>query len=108
LKNANKSPKYIFFFFKNSRGVSKNAEFHADFKSFEKGLKKCTKKKLLAQTWQKYVLFPLLLMFIKLVLLIAFFGAFLKNFFNRFEISMKFCIFGTFFEEKKKFVLRSY
>jgi hypothetical protein len=29
-------------------------------------------KKLLAQTWQKYVLFPLLLMFIKLVLLIAF------------------------------------
>ncbi len=29
-------------------------------------------KKLLAQTWQKYVLFPLLLMFIKLVSIIAF------------------------------------
>ncbi len=33
-----------FFFFKNSIWVSKNAEFHADFESVEKGLKKCTKK----------------------------------------------------------------
>jgi hypothetical protein len=38
------------FFFKNSIWVSKNAEFHADFESVEKGLDKCTKKKLLAKT----------------------------------------------------------
>jgi hypothetical protein len=34
----------FFFFFKNSIWVSKNAEFHADFESVEKGLKKCIKK----------------------------------------------------------------
>jgi hypothetical protein len=33
---------YIFFF--GSKKVSKNAEFHADFKSVEKVFKKCTKK----------------------------------------------------------------
>jgi hypothetical protein len=32
------------FFFKNSIWVSKNAEYHADLESVEKGLKKCTKK----------------------------------------------------------------
>ncbi len=53
--------------------VSKNAEFHADFKSVEKVLKKCTKKKLWAKTWRKNALFSLLLMFVKLVLLITFF-----------------------------------
>jgi hypothetical protein len=41
-KNANKSKKK--FFFKNSGWVSNNAGFHADFKSVEKFLKKCTKK----------------------------------------------------------------
>jgi hypothetical protein len=30
--------------------VSKNVEFHADFESVEKVLKKCTQKKLLAKT----------------------------------------------------------
>ncbi len=35
---------------KNSIWVSKNAEFHADFESVEKVLKKCTQKKLLAKT----------------------------------------------------------
>ncbi len=36
-----------------------------------------------------------------------FFGAFLKNFFNRFEISTKFCVFETFFDffKKKKILL---
>jgi hypothetical protein len=38
------------FFWKNSKKVSKNAEFYADFESVEKVLKKCTKKKLLAKT----------------------------------------------------------
>jgi hypothetical protein len=36
--------KKIFFF--KSKKVSINAEFHADFESVEKVLKKCTKKKL--------------------------------------------------------------
>ncbi len=48
------------FFLKKSKKVSKNAEFHADFESVEKVVKKCTHK---------------------------------KNFFNGFEISMKFCVF---------------
>jgi hypothetical protein len=38
------------FLLKNSLKVSKNAEFHADFKSVEKVLKKCTQKKLLGKT----------------------------------------------------------
>jgi hypothetical protein len=38
------------FFPKNQNGYQKNAEVHADFESVEKGLKKCTKKKLLAKT----------------------------------------------------------
>jgi hypothetical protein len=38
-------PKKIFFW-KKSKKVSKNAEFHADFESVEKVVKKCTKKKL--------------------------------------------------------------
>ncbi len=33
-------------FWKKSKKVSKNAEFHADFESVEKKFKKCTKKKL--------------------------------------------------------------
>ncbi len=44
------------FFFK-SKKVSKNAEFHADFESVEKVLKKFTQKKLLAKTWRKNALF---------------------------------------------------
>ncbi len=36
-------PKKKIFFFK-SKKVSKNAEFHADFESVEKVVKKCTKK----------------------------------------------------------------
>ncbi len=42
--------------------------------------------------WRKYSLFPLLLMFVKLVSLITFLWIFVKIF-NRFEISMKFCVF---------------
>jgi hypothetical protein len=37
------------------------------------------------QQKRKYALFPLLLMFVKLVLLITFFDALKKRFFNRFE-----------------------
>jgi hypothetical protein len=38
-------PKQIFFW-KKSKKVSKNAEFHADFESVEKVVNQCTKKKL--------------------------------------------------------------
>jgi hypothetical protein len=37
------------FLLTNSIRVSINAEFHADFNSVEKVLKKCTKKKLLTK-----------------------------------------------------------
>jgi hypothetical protein len=46
-KSAKKSKKIVFF--KNSIWVSKSSEFHADFESVEKVLKKCTNKKLLAK-----------------------------------------------------------
>jgi hypothetical protein len=39
---------------KNSKKLSKNAEFHADFESVEKVLKKCTKTKLLAKTFTHF------------------------------------------------------
>jgi hypothetical protein len=63
--------------------VSKNADFHADFESVEKVLKKCFKKKLLAKTWRKNAIFSLLLMFVKLVLLITFFGCIFSQLFQR-------------------------
>jgi hypothetical protein len=37
-------------FSKKSKKVSKNAEFHADFESGEKVIKKCTKKKVISKT----------------------------------------------------------
>ncbi len=37
--------------------------------------------------------FLLSLLFVKLVLLITFFGAYFYNFFNGFKISVKFCVF---------------
>jgi hypothetical protein len=58
------------WFRKKLKKVSKNAEFHADFKSDKKVLKKCTKNV------RKYPLFPHLLMLVKLVLFVTFFGAF--------------------------------
>jgi hypothetical protein len=82
-KSANKSKKN--FLVKNSIWVTKNAEFHADFESVEKGLKKFTQKKLLAKTWRKYALFSLLLMFVKLVLLVTF----LVHFFTTFSTDYK-------------------
>ncbi len=88
------------FVFKNSIWLSKNVEFYAGFKSVEKVFKKCTKK-LLAKTWWKYALFPLLHIFVKFVLLIIIFGAFIWNFFNSFEISMKFYVLLFLFWFKK-------
>jgi hypothetical protein len=67
IKSANKRKKETPF--KNSVWVSINAEFHADFESIEKVLKNAPKNSYK----QKYSLFSLLLMFVKLVLLIILF-----------------------------------
>jgi hypothetical protein len=49
--------------------VSKNAEFHADFKYVENVLKKCTQKKLLAKNVMEIcTIFTFILMFARLVL----------------------------------------
>ncbi len=56
-------------------------------------------KKVSIKNKTKYALSPLLLMFVKLVLLITFFGAFFKNFLNGIEISMKFCVFLYLFKK---------
>jgi hypothetical protein len=86
-KNANK-PKQIFLQ-KFNMGIKISSWFQIRWKIFLKNVQ----KKLLAKTWQKYTLFSLLLIFVKLVLLITFFGVFFYNFFNGFEISMKLCVF---------------
>jgi len=65
--------------------VSKNAEFHTDFKSVEKVLK-IYQKKLLANVTVIYT-------FRQTCFAYNFFGAFLYNFFSGFEISMKLCVF---------------
>ncbi len=70
------------FSLKNSIWVSKNAEFHADFESIKKVLKKCTIK-LLAKMWRKKALFHFLLMFVKLFLLITFFWCIFLQLFQR-------------------------
>jgi hypothetical protein len=77
---------------KNSIWVSKNAEFHADFESVVKVLKKCTKK-VIGKNMTEICAFSHLIMFVRLVLLITFFGATFYNFFNGFKISVKFCVF---------------
>jgi hypothetical protein len=46
-KSANMTPKI--FFLTKSKKISKNAEFHADFESVEKVVKKCTINKLQAK-----------------------------------------------------------
>ncbi len=71
-KNANKSKNVVF---KNSIWVSKNAE------SVETVVKKYTKK-VLNQNVTVVCAFPLLLRFVKLVLLITFFVHFCNKFFT--------------------------
>jgi hypothetical protein len=60
-----------------------------------------TLKKVISKNLTKIGTFPLLLMFVKLVLPITFFGAFFQNFFNGFEISMKFGFFIPFLIKKE-------
>jgi hypothetical protein len=71
-----------FFLLKKSEKMSKNAEFHADFKSVEKVVKKCTKKSYKQKVWRTWVksekgLFPVTF------LLITFLWCILSNFFQR-------------------------
>ncbi len=67
-------------FLKNSKKGVKNAEFHADFESVEKVVKKCAKKKLLAkEVWRTWVNVKKV-HFSVTILLIPFFGAFFQNF----------------------------
>jgi hypothetical protein len=68
--------------------VPKNTEFHADFKSLKIFFLN-VQQKVLSKTsltnMSKSGIVHIFIMF----LLITFFGTFFKNFFNRFEISMK-------------------
>ncbi len=82
--------------------VSKNAEFHNDFESVEKVLKKCTIKKLLAKMWRKKALFSLFTHVYQTFFAYNFFWCIFYIFFNGFEISEKFCVFDIFFDLKKK------
>ncbi len=84
--------KKIFF---QSKQVSKNADFHADFESVENFVKKCIEKKLQAkQVWRTWV--KVKRAFFRHVLANKFFlWIFFQNFFNGFEISVKFCVFDT-------------
>ncbi len=79
------------FSLKKLKKVSKTQNFTLISNPLKNVLKNLLKK-LLAKMWRKHALFPLLLMFVKLALLITFLCAFFKNFFNGFEISMKFCV----------------
>ncbi len=84
------------FFAENKKGI-KTRRISRWFQICWKRFYKMYKKKLLAKTWRKYALFPLLLMFLKTCFACNFF-AFFKNFFNRFKISMKFCVFWHLFD----------
>ncbi len=58
---------------------------------FNMGIKK---RRILKKFWKNAP------KFVKLVLLITFFCAFLNKFFNGFEINVKFCVFYIFFDKK--------
>ena len=83
--------KIIFF---KSKKVSKNAEFHTDFESDEK----MHQKKVISKTSLTNMSKSEKSAF----LLITFFGSFFQNFFNGFEISLKFCFFTPFSIFSKK------
>jgi hypothetical protein len=64
----------------------KTRGFYSDVKSVEKVFKKCTKI-VINKNVMEICTFPLLLIFVKLVLPITFFSTFLKNFFKVFDLS---------------------
>jgi hypothetical protein len=62
-------------------------------------------KKVIIKNVTEICTFLLVLMFVKLVLRITIFGAFFKNVFNGFEISVKFCVFYIFLIKKNCLVI---
>jgi hypothetical protein len=65
-------------------------------------------KKVISKNVTEICTFSLLHMFVKLVLIVTFFGAFCYNFFNGFEISVNFAFFDIFFDFCKKIFWGSY
>ncbi len=87
---------------KNSIWVSKNAEFHADFKSVERFFEKMNPKKSYQQKRDGNMhFFSLLLMFIKLVLLVTFFWFIFYNFSTDQREILRFLISFLVFLQKK-------
>ncbi len=74
-------------------------KFYANFESIEK-VTKIPCEKSYWQNGTEICTFSLLLMFVNFVLIITFCASF-WNFFNGFEIGMKFCVFGYLLERKK-------
>ncbi len=70
----------------------KNAEFHADFESIGK-VEKNAPKKVIGKTSLTNMSKSEKSAYFRHVFNNNFFGAFFQNFFNGFEISMKFCVF---------------
>ncbi len=90
------------FFLKKSKKVSKNAEFHADFKSVEKFVKKCKQKKLWAkQVWRTWVKVKIVHFYVTF-LLINFFWYIFSKLFQRIRNQREILRFLTPFSIKKK------
>jgi hypothetical protein len=84
----------INFLLKKSKKVSKNAEFHADFKSVDKSCEKMHQKKVISKTSLTNMSESEKSAFFHHVFANNFFFCtFFQNFFNGFEISVKFCVF---------------
>ncbi len=96
------------FFWKKSKKVSKNAEFHADFESVEKVIKKCTKKKLKAKqvwrTWVKVKKVHISVMFLLITFCVCIFSNLFQRIRNQREI-LRFFIPILIFWRKKFFLL---
>ncbi len=89
--------------------MSKNAEFHADFESVEKVVKKCTKKRVISKTSFTNMSKSEKSAFVRHVFANNFFLYIFSNFFNGFEISV-FLFSGhepIYFIENKEKTLRA-
>ncbi len=95
-------PKKIFLL-KKSKKVLKNAEFHADFESVGKVVKKCTKKKVISKTSLTNMSKSEKSAFFRHVFANNFFfGTFFKTFSTDSKSAWNFAFFDTFFDFVKK------
>ncbi len=78
----------------------KKRRIYTDFESVEKVLQKCTKKSYLQKPDGNMPFFQFY--YVHQTLPITFFVCIFDNFFNGFEISVKFCVFRYLFWFKKK------